>query len=268
MPAVELSRLRAQIEGLTGHFNDPAAFQIALRNLLDVHANRAYRAGQAVQAQPLLPSYRVAPLVTRQLELELGKLCLDRPVQALALVEELWHDPSLEPRLLAATLIGVIPAEHGEAVIQKLRAWSQPNQNFRILEALFRNGMAGLRRSNPGLLLNLLDEWLSSARTDVQLMGIRATIPLIEDEQFENLPPVFRMLSPVIQNIPAALQVDLNILFEVMVRRAPTEAAYFFHQVLALSTSPGTARLIRRCLPLFTGAQQSSLRAALQSAKG
>ncbi|RPJ43018.1 MAG: hypothetical protein EHM21_12100, partial [Chloroflexi bacterium] len=99
MPAAELSRLRTQINGLIDRFDDPTGFRLALRDLLEMYANRAYRPGQAVQPQPLLPSYRVPPLITHQLELELSKTCLEQPAQALEVVEALWHDPFLEPRL-------------------------------------------------------------------------------------------------------------------------------------------------------------------------
>src|SRR5512133_2706116 len=102
MPAAELTRLRAQINGLITRFADPESFRLALRDLLDLYANRAYRAGQAVQPQSLLPSYRVSPLIMQQLDLELSKTCQEQPEQALKVVEMLWHDPYLEPRLLAA----------------------------------------------------------------------------------------------------------------------------------------------------------------------
>jgi hypothetical protein len=263
MPAVELNRLRAQIQELVKQFQDQPAFQIALRDLLETHANRAYRASQAVQPQPLLPSYRVAPLVLRQLELELGKTCQQYPVQAVKNLEMLWQDPYLEPRLLATSLIGMIPAEYEQPVIQSLRAWAQPSQNFRILEALFKNGTITLRRTSPGRLIELMEEWLTDPRAEVKVMGVRALIPLIEDEAFENLPPVFRILSPLVQEITAALAVDLQITIQALARRAPSETTYFLLQVLTLSDSPGTARLIRRCLHLFEPDQQSSMRAAL-----
>jgi hypothetical protein len=265
MPAVELTRLRTQIQELVKQFGDPATFQIALRDLLDKHANRAYRAGQAVQAQPLLPSYRVAPLVMRQLELELGKTCQLHPMQALNALAVLWQDPYLEPRLLATTLIGTIPAVHAQAVMQVIRNWAQPTQNYRILQALFQNGTITLRRESPELLLELLEESISHSGTEFKVMGVRALLAVIEDEAFENLPPVFRMISPLVQNIPPALHTDVQATVAALIKRAPTETAYFLLQVLTLSTGPGTARLIRRCLPSFTPEQQVSLRASLRA---
>src|SRR5512143_3412435 len=152
MPAVELTRLRQQINRLIARFDDPVGFHSALNDLLDLYANRAYRPGKAVQPQPLLPSYRVTPLIMQQLELELGKTCQEQPGQALGVVDALWRDPYLEPRLLAASLLATIPASHHEAAIQTLRAWAVPGENFRMLDALFRHGTTSLRRSAPQLL--------------------------------------------------------------------------------------------------------------------
>ena len=266
MPAAELSRLRVQINQLIGLFDDPAAFRSALRDLLEIYSNRAYRAGEAIKPQPLLPSYRVPPLVMRQLEQELGKTCQEQPEQALKVVGAMWQDANLEPRLLATKLLGTVPSSQAEAVVEMINGWAQPNENFRILDALFQDGTAGLRKSAPDLMIKMIEAWMSSARSEIQAIGIRALIPLIQEPGFDNLPPIFRMLSPLVQTTPPALNADLQAVMEVLSRRSPTESAYFLRQTLNLSTGLATARLVRHCLPYFNPAQQASLRSALQTA--
>lgn len=266
MPAAELTRLRTQINGLIQQFEDPDALRVGLRDLLDQYANRAYRAGQAVHSQPLLPSYRVPPLVMRQLEMELGKTCQELPDAALATIETLWRDPYLEPRLLAVNLLGAIPPSHSEAVAEKIRAWAVPSENSQMLDALFQQGAAGLRRFAPQLLLNLVEDWLNSYNLELQALGIRALVPLIREPSFQNLPAVFRLLSPLMHSIPAALQTDLQIAIETLAGVSPTETAFFLRQVLSLSSGQATARLIRRCLPAFSAEQQASLRKVLNAA--
>ncbi len=265
MPAAELSRLRTQINGLIARFDDPEGFRIAVRDLLDSYANRAYRPGQAVQPQPLLPSYRVPPLVMQQLELELSKTCQERPEQAVLVVEALWGDDYLEPRVLAAHLLGAIPASQAETVAQKLHEWAQPTENFRMLDQLFHHSTRTLRRDAPQQLIALCGEWTGSAQIAVQGLGLRALATITADEAFENIPAVYRLISPLVQSAPTALHIDLQTALEALTRRSPTETAYFLRQMLSLASGPGTARLIRRCLPLFKEDQQNSLRAALQS---
>jgi hypothetical protein len=265
MPAAELSRLRAQINLLIERFDDPQGLRAALRELLDLYANRAYRPGQAVQKHSLLPSYRVPPLVMQQLTMELGKTCREKPLAALGVVDALWQDAYLEPRTLATLLLGILPMEYGDAVAGKLRAWARPEENTRMLDALFENGTAGLRRADPARIFPLVEEWLSSANPGIQALGLRALAPLTRDPSFENLPAVFRLISPLLQSLPPALQTDLQITIRALAEKSPTETAYFLRQALGITPVAKTARFVRRCLPYFSEAQQASLRKALQA---
>jgi hypothetical protein len=267
MPAVELTRLRSQINALIVHFSDPVAFRGGLSSLLDQYANRAYRPGHTVQVQNLLPSYRVSPLITHQLEQELSRTCREQPLYALGVVEALWRDTYLETRTLATVLLGAIPASHTAAVVQKLREWATPAENFRMLQALFANGTITLRSAASQQLFALIDVWLSSDDSQVQALGVQALVPLVTDGNFENLPPVYRLLSPLVQHVPPALTTELSEVLVALSQRSPTETVYFLRQALPLASSPATARLARKCLPLFSPQQQASLRAALQAAR-
>ncbi|NLG98016.1 MAG: hypothetical protein GX491_11705 [Chloroflexi bacterium] len=266
MPAAELSRLRTQINGLILRFNEPEAFHAALRDLLDLYSDRAYRPGKAVHSHPLLPTYRVPPLVLRQLEIELSKTCQEQPEQALAVVKILWRDDHIEPRLLAAHLLGAVPGSHDEAVLEILREWAKPNEDFRMLKELFKRGTAGLRRTAPQKVLALIESWMDTPRPEVQALGLQAMIPLIEDQSFENLPPIFRLISPLVQTPTQKLLTDIYAIMDALIKRSPTETAYFLRQTLAITSGPGTARLIRRCLPTFSPELQAGLRTALKAA--
>jgi hypothetical protein len=265
MPAVELLRLRAQIHGLAARFDDPAAFCGGLKNILDQYANRAYRPGQVVKPQPLLPSYRVSPLILRELELELARICQKLPDQAIPVVEVLWKDAYLETRLLASILLGAVPISKADAVIGLLRAWAQPDENFRIVDTLFQNGTTTLRRQGAARMLQLAEEWIGSSSVEVQGLGVRILIPLVQDTAFENLPPVYRLLTALVQKVPGQIQADLHAILEALIHRSPAETAFFLRQTLPMAQGQATARLIRRCLPSFTAEQQAILRAAIQA---
>ncbi|MBE0697162.1 MAG: DNA alkylation repair protein [Anaerolineaceae bacterium] len=265
MPAVELIRLRTQIHGLATRFHDPVAFCSGLKDILDQYANRAYRPGQVVKPQPLLPSYRVSPLILRELEMELVRICQGQPDQALRVIEVLWKDAYLETRLLASILLGAVPISRADAVIGLLHAWAQPEENFRIVDTLFQNGTTTLRRQGAGRLLQLAEEWIGSSSIDIQGIGVRILIPLVQDTSFENLPPVYRLLTGLVQSVPGKIQADLNAILEALIHRSPAETAFFLRQALPMAQGQATARLIRRCLPSFTAEQQTILRAAIQA---
>lgn len=264
MPAAELMRLRQQINQLILSFQEPENFCRLLRDLLDLYAHHSYRPGQAIQPQPLLPTYRVPPLVMRQLTLELGKTCQEQPQQALAVVATLWKETYLEPRLLAASMLGSIPVESSkEGVLGLLRAWATGSENHRLITAVMETSTQLLRREAPDRLLQLVDVWLSDPSPAQQSVGIQALIAMVNDQSFENIPAVFRLLGPAVQNVNPRLQADLQLVLQALIRRSPVETAYFLRQALSLSVGTNTARLIRRMLPEFEPAQQASLRAAL-----
>lgn len=266
MPAAELSRLRLQINQLTLIIDQPQEFRRRLNDLYDQYGNHAYRAGQTVLQQSLLPSYRVPALVTRQLELELSKTCREQPRQALALLDLLWSDSHLEPRLLAAVLLGALPvAEVGEEVVQKLREWGKPEENLRVFTVLIEKGTVQMMRENVDLLVRLVDEWLNNPAPNQQAVGLRALIPLINNREYENLPAIFRLLSPAAQSASPALQTDLQVALQALIQRSPVETAYFLRQALSLSENQNTSRLVRRCLSTFPPAQQAGLRSALEA---
>lgn len=265
MPAVELLKLRAQIRKLTGLYAAPEAFYRGLKDLLDQYANRAYRAGAAVKPQPLLPSYRVTPLIMRELELELTRLSQELPFETLQIVEYLWQDSYLETRQIAGVLLGAVPIEHGNSVIEKIRAWSQAEENFRVLDSLFQSGTTSLRRNGSMLPLQLAEEWISGSRPRFQALGLRLLIPLVREERFENLPPIYRMVAPLVQNISATIFADLQAVLEALIERSPAETAFFLRQALPIAANPTTARLVRRCLPLFDPEQQANLKSALRA---
>jgi hypothetical protein len=266
MPAAELSRLRLQINQLVLIFNQPDEFCRRLRDIYGLYGNHAYRAGQAVLPQSLLPSYRVPALVTRTLELELSQPCRENPRLALPLLDALWKDSHLEPRMLAAVLLGTLPvAEVGDEVVEKLREWGKPEENLRIFNLLAERGTVRLRRESPDRLIRLVEEWLSSPSSNQQAVGLRALVPMINDTAFENLPVIFRLLAPGVQSASPALQVDLMAALQALIGRSPVETAFFLRQALSLAENQNTARLVRRCLPAFPPSQQSGLRTALEA---
>jgi hypothetical protein len=271
MPAAELIRLRQQINQLIAAFAQPADFCRLLRELLNLYAHHSYRPGQAIQPQPLLPTYRVPPLVMRQLSMELGKTCQEQPQQALEVVSAMWHESFLEPRLLAALMLGSIPLQGPgsagtiQGVLDRLRSWGTASENLRLIRAMMEDGTRLLRHEAPERLLELIDTWLVNANPAQQSVGIHAIIALANDKTYENLPALFRLLGPPVQNVHPRLQADLQLVLQAMIKRSPTETAYFLRQALSLSVGTGTARLIRRLLPEFDAAQQANLRAVLGS---
>ncbi len=260
--AIELTRLRTQIAGLMAAFTDPEAFVRRLCDLLEYYTDHTYRPTPGGRT-PIVPHFKVPAQVLRQIEGELAQRAQQQPEEGLRLADALWANQYLEPRELAAWLLGSLPREATEAVMARLNAWAQPTLDATLLIELLQKGGVRVLRDEPERWLALVEGWLGSDERPVQAMGLRALLPLVEDVRFENLPQVFRLLTPLVSAAPAELLAEMTALMRALARRSPAETAYFLRQTLAAGRHRGVRRLVRNSLAAFPEEAQRSLRAAL-----
>lgn len=258
-----MTRLKAQIGELAWQFTRPGEFQQALTDLFNYYAERSYRPGQSTQPVSLSPMYHLPALILRQLALDLSPYCQENPSAALALADILWTDNYLEPRLLAVSLLGHLPLQPAEPLIERLQNWCQPTENKELLESIFQQGTRRMRRQIPERWLTIIKGWLNDPRVPFQAMGLHALLPLIQDRDYDNLPPVFSSISPLLQSAPAAIQVELIEVISALARRTPRETVYYVRQVLTVAQGTAAARLIRKTLPAFDAEGQASLKIVL-----
>jgi hypothetical protein len=268
MPAIQLARLKIQAVQLAERFSDPGAFGRALHDLLDFYADRTYRPGQAGEPPPLLTAYIVPQPVIRQILKELAPYAgQDRPA-ALALCDALWAEPVYEFRLLAASLLGLVTVEPREEILARVVAWANPSTELRLLRALLTAGLARFRRERPEAYLLQVEAWLRAEETYLQHLGLQALVALLSDGEFDNLPAVFRLLTPLARSAPAGLRPDLLEVIQRLAGRSPQETAFFLRQNLAPKAEhPGAAWLARQSLAAFPPELESGLRAALRELK-
>lgn len=262
MPAIDLARLKKQTAHLVDLFKNPPDFLRELREILDFYVNRTLRS-QGVAPSSVLPTYRTPTVVLRQIESELSPVAEKKPIQALELADALWDEGWLETRLLAAFLLGRIPPQE-ERLLARLTAWTQAVRDPNVRAALLTTSLTRLRKETPDLFLVLVKEWLYPTRQRMWSNGLQALVPLIESEQFDNLPPVFEIIEPIFRAAPAALQFDLKDLLVALYRSAPDETLYFLHQVLKETKNPLPAVSLRRMVPDLPTELQSHVRALLR----
>ncbi|HSV86725.1 MAG TPA: DNA alkylation repair protein [Levilinea sp.] len=264
VPAVSLTRLKAQISTLAWKFTSPEDFRRALRDLFDLYAGRAYRPGDVVLSERRALAYRTPALILRQLELELARHVRENPNAALSAADALWKDDYLEPRQLAAFLLGQAPVDPPQPVLARLQAWCQPKEDRQALDALFDRGAERLRREQAQVWLGLIQDWLNYQRAAFDSLALQALLPTITDRQFENIPPIYQMIRPLLTTPIAAVQSILLDVLEALARRSATETAYFLRQVVTLDPHPAIQRIVRRALPAFPENVQHGLREAIK----
>jgi hypothetical protein len=265
MPAIDLARLKKQTARLADIFDQPSAFLRELREVLEFYINRTLRS-QSVAPSSVLPTYRTPIVVLRQIETEIGAVAERQPIQALELADALWDEGWLETRLLAAFLLGRIPPQE-ERLLARLTAWTQAVRDPEVRAALLTTSLTRLRKETPDLFLILVKEWLHPARQRMWSNGIQALVPLISSPEFDNLPPIFDIVEPVLKTSPGTLQFDLQELITVLYEASPEETIYFLQQILKESKSPLPAVALRRMSPELPPELQSNLREMLRKAK-
>jgi hypothetical protein len=264
MPAVQLERLKTEISGLAWQFTNPEEFHRGLHNLLDNYSNRGYRAGREIKKVKFIQVYHVPPLVLSQIELEMSRLCRENPGAALLLVDELWKDDHLETRQLASYILGQIPLSPLDNVLQRLNDWCKPEEEMLSLEMLLQKGSWRLRREKPEVWLSMISNWLEHPEASYQKMGLQALLPLVQDHEFENLPPIFRLIQTFMYVEKPYLVTDLQEVIVALDRRTTGETVYFLRQIIYLHPEPEVMRLMRRLLPLLSADAQAILRGVIK----
>lgn len=233
--------------------------------MLDIYAERSHRPGQFGIPPPLIHSYNVPKPVIRQILIELAPLVTSRPGEALSLCDALWEEPYLEFRLLAASILGLIPAEPPDPVLNRVEKWGRSITDDQILTALMRLGLASVRHESLEMLIDIIEDWLSSSDTTSQQMGLRALPSLLSDFEFENLPVFYRLLTPHVRNVSPQLRPYVLDVLKTLARRSPKETAYFLRQNLEVPDNSDTAWIIRQCLHDFPTMHQDMLREVIRS---
>ena len=265
MPAIDLARLKKQTAQLSDLFDQPSVFLRAHREILDFYVNHSLRS-QGVAPSSVLPTYRTPIVVLRQIETELGPVAETQPIQALELADALWDEGWLETRLLAAFLLGRIPPQE-ERLLARLTAWTQAVRDPNVRAALLTTSLTRLRKETPDLFLILVKEWLHPARQRMWSNGVQALVPLIQSSEFDNLPPIFEIVEPILKAAPATLQFDLQELIIVLYKASPDETTYFIQQTLKSTRSPLLAVSLRRMSTEFPLELKTNLREMLRQKK-
>jgi hypothetical protein len=248
MPAVDIARLKTQAVVLVEKFDQPAVFLKELHEVLDLYADRTLRVGVVASPISVLPAYRAPQSVLRQIEMELGPLASTFPEQTMALTDALWKNGYLETRLLAASLLGRIHPETA-LLLERITAWVSRTRDNQLRLALLSVSLARLRRESPSRFLALMRGWFDPATPKMWVNAIHALIPLLQDPTYQNLPPVYNLLSPVLRDFPSLLQNELVELITALYGASPIETTHFLRQVIIASRSHQTPIVLRRILP-------------------
>ena len=264
MPAIQLARLKIQITDLLTCFDQPNDFVRELHVLLEFYADRTRRSGQSGTPKPLVQAYNVPRQVMRRIEGDLVESIVNEPESAIMLSDQLWADKWFECRLIAISILGKLPLEHANQVIERLQKWGKECRDDALLSALLDFGAAQIRKETPKEYQLLVEGWLSNEELTSRKIGLRALPALVSNPGFVNLPVFYRLLAPMLREATSVLEPDLLSAVRSLGLRSPQETAYFLKQNLIAPHESGLSVIIRRSLEVFPPDLQDILREMLR----
>lgn len=266
MPAIHLPRLKAQVQALVAIAGDAPQFIRQTHELFYFYANRAQRQGQSGAPPPVISWYNLPLPAIRTIQAELAPFADREPEQSLLLCDAMWAEEIFEFRLLAASLLGEIPPEPPEPILQRIQRWALPGEDEKLLKALIDKGFHRLLHEKPDYVIQQIETWLTDSSLEVQELGLRALVPLVNNPDFENLPAVFTLLGPFMRAVPPPLRDHIVAAVKSLARRSPIETAFILRKNLETFANKDIAWLARQALEAFPPEIRSSLRQALRVA--
>jgi hypothetical protein len=108
---------------------------------------------------------------------------------------------------------------------------------------------------------------LESKQAHDQIFGLQSLIPLIDDEDFHNLPRIYTLIQPLVRQPASRSLFTLQKVLEALARRSPVETVFNLKLILQSKFAPDVPRLMRRLITAFPEEQAQSLRLALKDAQ-
>jgi hypothetical protein len=265
MAAVNLLKLRKEINSLLWKFTDPEGFKADLIQILSQYETLPFRSSQAVHITGLSQCSQVPLLVYRELELAFYPVVLAQPEAALALADTLWVESDEAVRRIASILLGQIPLTYADQILARLLEWAQTGLDPEEVSVLFENAASQLRSVDVEVLLQAAADWSRSPIKSTRLIGLRSLIFLLEDPGFINLPTVFNVLEDLFSDLALDEVPEVTRIIELSLDKSNIETSYFMRQQLEKNPSRELTRICRRLLPQFSAQSQDQIQHILRN---
>ena len=266
MPAVNLLQLRVELNKLLWNFTNPQEFRKTLLDLLEKFAYTAYRSESKTQSVSARPQLQVSMILLREMDLVLIPAIREQPQAALAICDLLWNDENMDVCLIASRMLGEIPIEHADLVLDRAGEWALNGARHMTARTLLKNASANIMRQNPEILLKKVRRWYVDPREEQNFLCLEGMTILVEDRSFENLPAIMTLVEALMGEATTETQNSLEELFLALYERTPNETVYLIRQCLKDDPNQAAQRVVRRLIPKLAPEVQKSLRDELREA--
>lgn len=262
MTAIDLTRLEKQIEDLLPLADDPRAFQTEFHDILGFYHRYSHRKYKDSLPKSFMRQYDLPEKVLPSLQNRLKKI---EPKLILPLARQLWQDDYFEAKDTAVTLLGFLPAEYQDQVLEQILQWLDEPLDRAIIESIFTKGIKTLSQNAPQLWQDEVNKLLLSERTQRRKMGLLALAKIIPACQSDNLPAFFSWLRPFLISPDQSLDNNLKPVVAALAERSNQETAYLLREILTDSNDIEVGRRFRHYLEFFEGDSHQRLLEAIKN---
>ena len=263
MPSVvQLNRLRSQLNAIANHFDQGEEFLNTLKALLDYYGDHKSAAKQRLREPSNLQRIYVPTSVLLEVNSRLQLLAKENPESAINIADQMWASNIYELMSGAITLLSAITPIYQDQVIARITRWISPQLDSQLLREI-QQGF----ENNPDILLQkewikTISNWLTVEDDELKRLGLTALRYTIQTK-YENLPQIFSLLTPVIQQPSLPIQKELLEVIKALIQRSEAETASFLIMAGKLYPQNNILAFIRKCLPLFDIYFETEIRSAL-----
>jgi hypothetical protein len=265
MPAIDTSQLHARINLLLKLMESPLQLVQELTRFYESYSDLTFQSGLFSVKAGDFPAYRTPVLMNRELETAFIKTAVNFPEKSLELIDLLALKPQLEPRQLACSILGSLPADYFDEVIQRLSRWALEVVETDDLVWMFKRGTNRIRQDAPEKWLTLLQSWLESQDPRHRQIAVLGLSSMINDTNLTSLPLIYKYLAPLLIESNPKIMPHLESILEKLVEKSEKETIFFLKQILRQTKDPIFIRMIRRNLPIFSSEGQESLKTYLRT---
>jgi hypothetical protein len=262
MPTIELARLKIETAQLADLFSEPAEYVRGVVQLLRQYTVPVHRQGKVKSLRTVLPHYEVPPPLMKHLQFEMTLKGEDAPEEALRVADQLWAEPSIETRQLAARLLGSIDVSPAE-VTGRLEAWAQENLEQILVPELGHEGLRGLAAKHPEQLLDFADRLLDSQAPRKQNLSLVALLTLLTTTNYDNLPPIFKLMTKAMATVDRGLRPEVVSVLVVLAERSAPETEFMLQECLSGSATESISWIVRHAINALPEDSRARLRPKL-----
>ncbi len=265
MPAIQIDRLKAQIQSILEPKFSAEIFLVSLLSLMEAHTNLAFRSEIKSHRNHDLESYHLTPVILNQLHFHFVQFTKENPDLAISYADLLWDEPFIEMKQFAGIFLGSLPEDKIPEILERIIKWNNSTKDRALRTIIFNDCTKTIRLHGLDKWLDIIKSWMDSGNPFLLLTGIQSIQILLQDPKFDNIPFVFNAISSISILHQEKISNAVSELIQNLLKRNAIETTFYIKSLLMSQPSQDLFRIIRRNLDFFPEEQQSKIRQLMKS---